>query len=188
MAINILFNLIAPFYDQVIRPLETEELSRLLRLPVDGYMLEAGGGTGRVASTLLPLVDKLVVCDLSRPMLQEAQNKGNLLLLQTRSECLPFADNCFDRILVVDALHHFSDQAGAVRDLLRILKPGGLLLIEEPDITHWQVKLIALFENLALMHSHMHNATEISKMIQACGIPAQIKRNDRFSVWVLGEK
>ena len=188
MAINILFNLIAPFYDRVIKPPELEEIRQLLNLPMDGWMLEAGGGTGRVSSALRPWVDKFVVCDLSRPMLQEAQTKESLLLVQTRSERLPFPDESFERILVVDALHHFSDQAGAIRDLLRILKPGGRLLVEEPDISHWQVKMIALFEKLALMNSHIHEATEISQMIQACGLPAQIKRNNGFSVWVMGDK
>ena len=188
MAVNILFNLLAPVYDRVISPPDPEKLHQLLNLPITGRLLEAGGGTGRVSSVLWPQVGEMVICDLSRPMLQQAQVKGDLLLAQARAQRLPFPDESFDRILVVDALHHFGDQAGAIRELLRILKPGGRLVIEEPDITHWQVKLVALFENLALMHSYVHTAAEISEMMEAYGVPAQVERDGGFAVWVMGEK
>lgn len=188
MAINVLFNLLAPYYDRVISPPDLEKLRQLLNLPITGRLLEAGGGTGRVSSTLRPQVGEMVICDLSRPMLQQAQAKGDILLAQARAQRLPFSDESFDRILVVDALHHFGDQSGAIRELLRILKPGGRLVIEEPDITHWRVKLVALFENLALMHSHMHTTAEISKMVQTCGVQVQVERDDGFTVWVIGEK
>jgi demethylmenaquinone methyltransferase/2-methoxy-6-polyprenyl-1,4-benzoquinol methylase len=66
-----------------------------------------------------------------------------LLPAQAHAERLPFPDASFDRVVVVDALHHFAHQREAVRDLLRALKSGGRLLIEEPDIHRLIVKFVA---------------------------------------------
>jgi len=67
---------------------------------------------------------------------------------------LPLADNSFQRVIMVDALHHVIHHADSAREMFRVLKPGGLLVIEEPDIRTFGVKLIALAEKLLLMRSH----------------------------------
>jgi demethylmenaquinone methyltransferase/2-methoxy-6-polyprenyl-1,4-benzoquinol methylase len=54
----------------------------------------------------------------------------------------------------VDALHHVMDQAETIRELYRVLKVGGRLVVEEPDVRKFMVKLIAIGEKLALMRSH----------------------------------
>jgi len=51
-----------------------------------------------------------------------------------------------------------------VQELLRVLAPGGRLVIEEPDIRDFAVKLVALGERLAMMTSHFRRAEEIVTM------------------------
>ena len=188
MAINFLFDILAPIYDRIISQPDAGLLRDLLDLPENSIVLDAGGGTGRVSSQLLPFIDKLVLSDLSFPMLREAQGKGISRLVQGTSRQFPFQDEAFDRILVVDALHHFSDQPAAVKDLLRILKPGGRLVIEEPDIRKFQVKLIAFMEKLLMMRSYFHKPEEIKKMAEACGGSAQVELDGEFTAWVVVEK
>lgn len=185
MAINFLFDILAPIYDRVIKPREPEEFAQLLDLPTDGWLLDVGGGTGRVSASLSPLVDKLVICDLSLPMMQEARSKGITCLAQGSSHGLPFPSDHFERILVVDALHHFSHQQGAVADLLRVLKPGGRLLIEEPDIHRWQVKLVAWMEKLALMKSYFHTPEQIAAMVRDAGYQPQLSSDGEFAAWIV---
>jgi ubiquinone/menaquinone biosynthesis C-methylase UbiE len=182
------FNFLAPYYDRIIPPADPERLLCLLRLPITGRVLDAGGGTGRASSQLLSSIDHVTVTDLSLPMLQEAQSKGGLHPVQAHVELLPFPDACFDRVLVVDALHHFSDQRGAVRELLRVLKPRGRLVIEEPDIGYLAVKAVALAERLALMGSHFHSPFEIRDMIAAHGLDPRVERGDGFAAWILVDK
>jgi ubiquinone/menaquinone biosynthesis C-methylase UbiE len=57
-------------------------------------------------------------------MLAQARAKG-LSALSAESENLPFAADSFERVLMVDALHHVIHQAQTVRELYRVLKPGG---------------------------------------------------------------
>ena len=182
------FDLLAPLYDRLMPPSDPARLRALLRLPTDGWLLDIGGGTGRVSASLRPWVGKLVISDLSRPMLEQARAKGNLCPIQARAEQLPFSEGALDRILVVDAFHHFSDQLSAARELMRVLKPGGRLVIEEPDIAHLATKLIALGERLTLMRSRFLPADEMRKLLATQGASVSIERGNGLAVWIVVDK
>jgi ubiquinone/menaquinone biosynthesis C-methylase UbiE len=182
------FGFLAPFYDRVIPPSDLNRLRERLRLPTTGRLLDAGGGTGRVSSQLRHLVDEVIISDPSALMLKQAQLKGKLLSAQAHAERLPFPNASFDRVVVVDALHHFVNQREAVGDLLRVLKPGGRLLIEEPDIHRLIVKFIALGEKVALMRSHFISAEQIRDIVVAQGCSAAIERDGQFTAWISVDK
>ncbi len=181
------FDLIASIYDRLIGPPDTGRLKQLLQLPAAGWLLDGGGGTGRVSSHLRTLVDHVVISDLSRRMLQKALAK-QVTSVCAHVEDLPFGDGCFDRILVVDALHHFCDQQQAIKDLLRVLKPGGRLVIEEPDINHKGVKVLALIEKILLMRSHFFTPEKIRDMIAGHGYPAAVENDGRYTAWIVVDK
>ena len=181
------FDFIAPLYDRMIGPPDTERLQKLLKLPTSGWLLDAGGGTGRVWSHLNGLACNIVVSDLSHHMLKKAREK-QVRPVQAHVERLPFADEMFDRVLVVDALHHFCDQREAIKDLLRVLKPAGRLVIEEPDFNHKGVKILALAEKILLMRSHFHTPQKIREMIASCGYSAKIEHDGRYTAWVVVDK
>jgi ubiquinone/menaquinone biosynthesis C-methylase UbiE len=182
------FDFIAPWYDRIVRLPVSPRLTELLKLPKDGILLDAGGGTGRSSLHLRPLVGRLVICDFSLPMLRQAQAKGGISVTQSRAEQLPFRDGLFDRVMIIDALHHFFDQPAAIRELIRVLKPGGRLVIEEPDRQRWIIKLLAVAEKMAIMRSHIHTMTDILGMIAASGLDAQIERGSRFTSWIIADK
>ena len=156
------FAAIASIYARV-----TYSKSHIMRevasLPVRGRLLDVGGGTGRVSSAIRDLVDEVVIADVSFGMLEKA-DRSTLKPVCGGSESLPFADNFFERVIMVDALHHVINHTDSAREMLRVLKPGGVLVIEEPDIRTFGVKLIALAEKLLLMRSHFLAPDEIVKL------------------------
>jgi demethylmenaquinone methyltransferase/2-methoxy-6-polyprenyl-1,4-benzoquinol methylase len=179
------FDLIAPFYDRAIPFSRLERMLRFVSLPADGLLLDAGGGTGRVAAALRPYVREVLVADLSIGMLRQARRKG-LTGMITPTEALPFADASFERIIMVDTLHHVAHQGETVSELWRVLKPGGRLVIEEPDVRTWQVKLVALAEKLALMRSHFLSPPEIVVLFPP---EARIAvESERWNAWLIVEK
>jgi ubiquinone/menaquinone biosynthesis C-methylase UbiE len=179
------FNILAPFYDQVIQFSGLEKMLQVLELPHAGILLDAGGGTGRVASALRPHVGSLIVADVSWGMLSQARQK-DLTATSTETEHLPFTNNSFDRVLMVDALHHVADQAETIRELYRVLKPGGRLVIEEPDLRTFAVKMIAVAEKLALMRSHFLNPNQIAKLFPSNAI-VKIEAEEN-AAWIIVEK
>lgn len=182
------FDILAPIYERVIGPPDPSRLRELLRLPHAGWLLDAGGGTGRVAAGLRPHVGGLVVSDQSRHMLRRANGKQALQPVQAQVQRLPFPDGFFSRILVVDALHHFFDQPAAARELARVLAPGGRLVVEEPDIARPAVKLVALAERLALMGSVFLAPEVIVDLLARQGLTATVAERDRFSAWIIADK
>jgi demethylmenaquinone methyltransferase/2-methoxy-6-polyprenyl-1,4-benzoquinol methylase len=146
------FGLIAPIYARAEYH-ALEKMREAAALPAKGRLLDVGGGTGRVASALRGLVDEVVITDVSMGMLRQAP-RSTLEPAGCVSERLPVPDDTFERVILVDALHHVEDQAATAREMLRVLKPGGRLVIEEPDIRTLGVKLIAVAEKLLMMRSH----------------------------------
>ena len=155
------FGLLAPVYEKYIKPKYPEKLAELVQVPFIGNMLDVGGGTGRVSNFFLNDGNKIFLADLSHKMLLESQTKKGLFPACSHSEYLPFPDDFFERIIMIDALHHVCDHQQSINELWRVLKPGGRIVIEEPDIHHWAVKLVALGEKIALMRSHFLDSEKI---------------------------
>jgi ubiquinone/menaquinone biosynthesis C-methylase UbiE len=187
VSLNVLFDIVAPLYDHVMSRPDAGRLAEALDLPADGLLLDAGGGTGRVSRLLAPWVKGVVVCDASRRMLAQARPSG-LDVVQGHAEGLPFADGTFARVLVVDALHHFRRQREALVELVRVLAPGGRLLVSEPDIAQTGVRMIALAERLALMDSHFLPPAEIAAMLATHGIAPRIARDGVANAWIIADK
>lgn len=181
------FGVLAPYYDRVIRPRTPDKMIRLTGLPINGALLDAGGGTGRVSAALAGMVSSLVIADLSLNMLRQAQNKGNLETVCSHSEKLPFSDASFERVIMVDALHHVCNQQETAAELWRVLKPGGRLVIEEPDIRYFSVKLVALAEKLALMRSHFLSPHRIAKLFTHPNCQTRVER-EQFNAWIVIDK
>ncbi|MCU0484657.1 MAG: methyltransferase domain-containing protein [Anaerolineales bacterium] len=181
------FDLIAPFYDRLFHVPHPEKLVEILALPTPGVLLDAGGGTGRVSHTLKPYAHQVVVADISRGMCAQAAAKEHLQAVCAPSEHLPFADHTFERILMVDALHHVHHAPTTALELWRVLKPGGRLVIEEPDVRIFYVKIVALLEKLALMRSHFYSPPRIAALFN--GTSARIThQQDQYTAWVIVEK
>jgi SAM-dependent methyltransferase len=181
------FDLLAPLYEKIFRPGDPQDLCARLRLPVTGALLDAGGGTGRVAQLLRGQAGRIVVADLSRPMLAEANKKEWLNPVCALSEKLPFPEGFFERMLMVDAFHHVLSQRQTARELWRVLQPGGRLVIEEPDLDSFPVKLIAIAEKLALMRSHFLPPRRIAGLFQIPGAHVTVETGNH-NAWIIVEK
>lgn len=152
-----------------------------------GSILDAGGGTGRVAKALRGFCGQVVVADISRGMLQQVPVDNQLQVVNCHTESLPVAAESFERVIMIDALHHVANQQQTANELWRVVKPGGMIIIEEPDVRQISVKFVALFEKLALMRSHFLAPPRISALFQAQGAKSRFVL-DGFNAWVVIEK
>lgn len=98
----------------------------------DARVLDLGCGAGHVSFQVAPLVGDVVAYDLSAQMLavvdKAAAERGlnNVRTVHGAAESLPFADGEFDFVFSRYSAHHWSDLAVALRDVRRVLKPGGV--------------------------------------------------------------
>lgn len=182
------FSLVAPLYERLAGFLDPAELREHLSLPTTGRLLDAGGGTGRVANALRGLAGVVVVTDFAPGMLRQAVDVHALPSVRSLVERLPFADGSFDRIIIVDAFHHFHDQRLAMLDLWRVLAPGGRLVIEEPNIEALPVKLVGVAERLALMRSRFVAPNDMAEMLRAVGAQVAVHSKHAFNSWIVADK
>lgn len=114
---------------QVLDRIKLEYL--LAILPASGLTLEVGAGSGRL-SCLLAMAGYRTVClDASREALRVARLNYEMIPSEGRfvagdGAMLPIRDGAFDVVLSTGLLEHFADPSPIVRDMVRVLKPGGL--------------------------------------------------------------
>ncbi|MFA5631673.1 MAG: bifunctional demethylmenaquinone methyltransferase/2-methoxy-6-polyprenyl-1,4-benzoquinol methylase UbiE [Porticoccaceae bacterium] len=104
-------------------------------------VLDIAGGTGDLAAKFSRIVGAeglVVLADINDSMLRVGRDKltdkgvaGNLVYTQADAQYLPFADNSFDCITIAFGLRNVTDKDLALRSMLRVLKPGGRLLVLE---------------------------------------------------------
>jgi demethylmenaquinone methyltransferase/2-methoxy-6-polyprenyl-1,4-benzoquinol methylase len=112
---------------------------QLLRPLQPKVILDVATGTGDFAIQLLRInPDKVTGVDISEGMLHVGRKKiarnglnGKIELINGDSENLPFEDNKFDAVTVGFGVRNFEDVNKGLREILRVLRPGGMLVVLE---------------------------------------------------------
>ncbi len=117
-----------------------EDLAKMLefaQLTGEEIVLDAGSGAGHVSFTFAPHVQEVTALDLTDAMLeqvsQNAQQRGfsNIKTQQGDIEKIPFPDATFDRVVSRYCAHHFPNPQQAVNEIIRVLKPNGILVLSD---------------------------------------------------------
>jgi len=120
--------------EMVWRRLET--LMGLSKAPVHGKVLDFGGGNGILTPTLSNLYGDVVCVDVQPEMADEVvrgRNLENVAIYRKDLLGLALPAASFDTIVAADVLEHIIDYEPVVREFLRILVPGGELLVSAPS-------------------------------------------------------
>jgi ubiquinone/menaquinone biosynthesis C-methylase UbiE len=115
-----------------IEPVPREALAAL-ELTSNDRLLDVGCGTGPQVRSAAPLVSRSVGVDLSAAMIREAvdlaRGLDNAAFAIADSERLPFPDSAFTAVLCTLSFHHYPNPRAAVREMARVLEPGGRVVI-----------------------------------------------------------
>ena len=126
-------------YDRFSKGSEEAGLAEMRRKQISGAsgdVLEIGGGTGANLSYYGAGVESLTVTEPEPAMLKRLERKAReqssqATLLRAPAEDLPFEDASFDTVVSTLVLCGVDDQPRAVRELRRVLRPGGRLIFME---------------------------------------------------------
>lgn len=113
---------------RILRQLYETWYRRLFAELRPGNILEVGAGTGNFKRWLRNHGRRVQTLDILR---------GQFVDLQADAVTLPVRDGRLDNIVMIDALHHFSQPRAFLREAARALRPGGRLLLVEPYVSLW---------------------------------------------------
>ena len=157
-------------------------------------VLDVACGTGALMERLLartPSPRSVAGVDLSRQMLQQTRRKigpdGRTAFEQADAGALPFPDGTFDAAVCVNSFHYFPRPAKALREMRRVLRPGGRLFLMDWCRDYWTCRAMdAVLTRIDPAHGACHTQTGLHAM--ARGADLDLRAHERFRVqWIWGQ-
>jgi len=173
-------------WDESRHPEEDARLARVVALAeaMPGHaVLDVGTGTGVLVPHLLRAVGpagKVAAIDVSAGMLEVARQKGfpaNVDFQQADVRRIPFPEAAFDRVICNAAFPHFEDRAQSLREMIRVLRSGGILVISHPIGR----------EAVNVLHREAGGPVEEDRVPAPSAMFALLENADLTDVWVIDE-
>jgi ubiquinone/menaquinone biosynthesis C-methylase UbiE len=166
-----------PILDLVMRQRQLQKYRREGVAAADGRVLEVGIGSGLNFPLYSEQVEIVFGIDPSPRLLAIARRRAvaagvHVDLVQGSAVEIPLADNTIDTVVMTWVLCSIADPSAALREMRRILKPGGKLvfvehgLSPEPGVERWQHRLTPIWSHLA---GGCHLDRKVDELIRSAG-------------------
>ena len=134
-------------------------------------LLDVGGGTGRLAEMFAETCKEVYVLEPERKKLAyAAERRKGIRFMLGSADLIPFPDEYFTKVMAIVAFHHFSDQDSALGEMKRVLRPNGLLVLNEFDPTTLRGKLVNFHENkLRSMNCNYYQPLQLKDKVKQHG-------------------
>lgn len=134
-----MFDVVAPQYDLTNEVISLgqvyfwrQAVCRAIDPQPGQHVLDVAGGTGTSSLAICDKGAKAVVCDISEGMLEVGRQRNpNIEFVWGSATDLPFPDDTFDAVTISFGIRNVEDVPLALREMLRVTKPGGRLVICE---------------------------------------------------------
>ena len=129
---------VAGVYDVFVNVINRKTHQKLRRIvssliEPDDTVLECACGTGLLSAVIAPKCRQLTATDFSEKMLKKAEKNcrsfRNITYAQADITALSFADGSFDKVVAGNVIHLLDNPVTALRELNRVCKDGGMLII-----------------------------------------------------------
>ena len=158
---------------------ELDLLVEMAQPQADWVVLDVATGGGHTALKFSPYVQQVIATDITPKMVERAGafitglGVQNVEFKAADAENLPFNDEQFDLVTCRIAAHHFPDPARFIRESVRGLRRGGLLLVQdqvlpEDDLSARYVDRIERLRDPS--HNRAHSQSEWTNMFQGAGL------------------
>ena len=155
---------------------------KLARPHLDDVVLDVATGAGHTAFALARHVRQVIAIDITPQMLREGERlkaEGRITNIQFRiadAHDLPFEDETFYSVTCRRAAHHFTNIGRALREMKRVLKPGGRLVIDDRSVPEGGF-VDAAMNRLDWLHDESHvreyRPGEWERMLVAAGFAVE---------------
>lgn len=142
-------------------------------------VLDVGCGTGRLlrqAHTYWPEA-QLIGVDPANGMIEMAKRlTPNATFMTGMAEALPFQDASVDLALSTISFHHWQDQAAGIREIARVLRPGGYFLLVDLSFPDWLGQVFRL--------KRVHSRARLQALFNQAGLQVQTQQKVSWRGWL----
>jgi ubiquinone/menaquinone biosynthesis C-methylase UbiE len=180
-----------PYFDPINIQRVTRILERLGQQAGNAALLDIGCGTGFIANIAKHVFEKVVGVDVTPAMLSLVEPAPNVMLVLGDTREMSFLDESFSVCVAYGVLHHSEDLRPVIREVFRILKPGGMFYSDEdPNYDYFQFfeKLDpdATDESDLVLREHKNVTEKAIQMKREFGVDESITRLAEYQKMVLG--
>lgn len=166
---------------------KSEEIISFLGLKGNETIADFGGGTGHLANKLSEHCEKIYVVDESEKMLSKINKNNKVIPKKGNIIRTTFKDNSFDYVLLTDVLHHVKNQNRLIREIRRVLKKDGKLLIMDFNPSYKRVKLLGVIERLLFRKIYYKNCGFVINLLLTNDFKKLKVENNSYFYLVMGE-
>ena len=123
---NVVYNSIGKNYNKnrTADPRILASIKKLVALPEGSVIADIGAGTGNYANALAETGYRIKAVEPSGEMIRQARPNNNVEWIKAAAESIPLADDSVSGVIVILAIHHFSDIGTAAKEIARICPKG----------------------------------------------------------------
>ena len=153
------------------------------------WIIDVGAGRGELALTLLKKLNAhFVLSEIDKEKLASIPPHPFISLNLTNGIHLDFPDNYFDTAFCINSVHHFEDQETSLKEIRRVLKKGGKLLIIEYE----KESLLTLFYRFAARlqkrHCRFFSLNGLAAYLRSLCFKTRPFRINSFQIALIAEK
>jgi ubiquinone/menaquinone biosynthesis C-methylase UbiE len=182
------FNIIAPIY-KYMHPGAKQTFEMVFKIgnfKKDDKLLDLGGGVGRIAGFFVGKVDDITVSDSSSGMIEKCKSINGVKCLMSKAEQLPFENGYFDKIIIIDAIHHFDNLEKVLAEVKRVLKPDGIIIVEEINARKVLAIAMEAIERFLGMNSNTYIAQDLLSIFQKHGFEMKVYNENKLFYYFAG--
>jgi ubiquinone/menaquinone biosynthesis C-methylase UbiE len=142
-------------------------------------VLDVGCGTGKLlrrATTYWPEA-QLIGVDPANGMIEMAKRlTPNATFFTGMAEALPLQDASVDLALSTSSFHHWQDQAAGIREIARVLRPGGYFVLVDASFPDWLVRVFRM--------KRFHSPAQLQTLFIQAGLRVQMQQTLAWRRWL----
>ena len=172
---------------RILKALRGRALREVGALSPDDRYLDIACGAGRLVLEAAPRVERAVGLDLAPKMIERARShadkSGESAEFHVGSaQELPFGDGEFTVITCTTAFHHFPDPPAAVKEIARVLAPGGRVLLADMNSDTPPIAVTdAVLRRVERGHVRFHKSSDLEAFLSDAGLA--VARTRRTLAW-----
>jgi SAM-dependent methyltransferase len=174
---------LALFRRSVLKQAKLRRITELLDDPAGRSCLDIGADNGVISLLLRRMGGTWTSADLDERAVAAIRELVGERVHRLDGTTMPFADRAFDQVVVVDFLEHIADDAGFARELARVVRPGGHVILNVPHLKPGSL-LNRFRHRIGLTdewHGHLHPGYTLEALRRLLGPGFAVERAVTYS-------